>query len=110
MRLIGWLLLVLMGLCWLASEISLEGAQTLPSQWRRTVDGWELKSSWARDPPDARPTTVHPAVIGVLQILLAVAALIAFSGESGKRPSHARRNPASHQGQLPIKVRTDSCT
>lgn len=86
MRLIGWILLVLMGLCWAASEISLEGSEPLPPQWRRTVDGWQLKSSWALDPPDARPTTVHPAVIGTLQVLLAVGALIAFSGEGTTNP------------------------
>ncbi len=104
MRLIGWLLLVLMGLCWLASEVSLQTTETLPAQWRRTVDGWELKSSWARDPSGARPATVHPAVIATLQILLAVAALIAFSNERGKRPSHARKTPAAD----PCDVRRSS--
>lgn len=87
MRLIGWLLLVLLGLCWLASEVSLQRTDAFESQWRRTVDGWELKSSWAREPSDARPATVHPAVIGTLQMLLAVGALFAFSNERDKPPT-----------------------
>ncbi len=102
MRLIGLLLLVLVGLCWLASEVSPQRTDAFESQWRRTVDGWELKSAWARAPSDARPATVHPAVIGTLQILLAVGALLAFSNERDERPktsaidSHDERRSTNH--------------
>ncbi|HYW80241.1 MAG TPA: hypothetical protein VE890_11720 [Thermoguttaceae bacterium] len=91
MRLIGWLLLILMGSCWLASEVSLKATEELPMQWRRTVDGWELKSSWTRHPAESGSTTIHPAVVGVLQIFLAVTALIAFSREGDNWPSHGRK-------------------
>ncbi len=38
--------------------------------WRRTIDGWELTSSW-HSSPHFEPPVPHPAVIGVLQVLVA---------------------------------------
>lgn len=51
------------------------------SGWRRTVNGWEHESTWrTAQPAKASPVThISPAVIGVLQMLTAIGALILFS-------------------------------
>lgn len=95
MRLIGGLLLMLLGLGWLASEVPLaksHPAREPEADWRRTADGWEHASQWAPR-PKIRPPAVHPLVIGLLQILLTSAAFVAFSQPqldgwpSGDRPT-----------------------
>lgn len=94
MRLIGWLLLILLGLGWLASEVPLAGPQPdgrPESVWRRTRDGWEKISWWT--PRTRTPRTVlHPMVVGLLEMFLALAALIAFS-EATDRRSQSPQNP-----------------
>jgi hypothetical protein len=80
LRWIGWLSLLLFALGWLAAELPLEKArpgETL-SAWRRTVDGWE-RPRWLVPPEAADRPTLHPVIVGLLQVLLASAALIAFS-------------------------------
>ncbi len=99
MRLIGWILLILVGLGWLAAEVPLPGPRTLSapgpndsllSDWRRTDAGWERSAVWATEPKGCRPA-VHPVVLGLLQLLLASAALIAFSkGEDWNRRATGR--------------------
>lgn len=51
------------------------------SGWRRTVNGWEHESAWRTPEPAQAPpvTRISPAVIGVLQLLTAIGALILFS-------------------------------
>jgi len=51
------------------------------SGWRRTVNGWEHESAWRTpQPAQTSPVTrVSPAVIGILQLLTAIGALILFS-------------------------------
>ncbi len=51
------------------------------SGWRRTVNGWEHESAW-RTPQSAKTspvTRISPAVVGILQLLTAIGALILFS-------------------------------
>lgn len=80
MRLIGGLLLVLAGLGYLASELSLgnESPQPEPTtQWRRTVDGWEKPAWLTSDLPIRRPA-LHPTIVGLLQMFLTLGALLFF--------------------------------
>lgn len=89
MRLIVCLLLVLIGIGWLASEVQLTAA---PSQgnddtgWRRTRDGWQHQSLWTGREPVREPR-LHPVLVGVLQLLLSAAALIALPNLN---PRHVR--------------------
>ena len=81
MRLIGWLLLLLVVFAWVASEVPLRGDSPQPSPevaWRRTADGWEKTARWHNEPAVRRPA-LHPMVVALLQMLLALGALIAFS-------------------------------
>lgn len=83
-RWIGWLLLMLVVLGWLAGEVPLagvppQGPQEPQDDWRRTASGWEHRSTWTLQTPSA-PPAIHPAVFGLLQLSLAWAALIAVSG------------------------------
>ncbi len=83
MRLVGLLLLILVGLLWLASEAPLAAPQPsaeTPTGWRRTAEGWELASLWPLHRAPREPA-LHPAVVGLLQLLLAATALVAFSGD-----------------------------
>ena len=57
--------------------------------WRRTVNGWERKSNW--EPVEQRraaprlPWRVHPLALALLQLLISLAALLAFSRPRDKR-------------------------
>jgi hypothetical protein len=81
MRLIGWLLLLLIGLNWLASQLP-SSTQTsssgLAANWRRTVNGWERLPLPATEGPTAAPA-IHPALLGMLEILATLAAMKVFS-------------------------------
>ncbi len=93
MRKIGWILLILVGLGWVASEVPLSGPgpnDAPQTGWRRTAGGWEDCGVWATQPKGCRPA-VHPIVLGLLQLFLASAALIAFSrGEDWDRKTAGR--------------------
>ena len=106
MRLIAGLVLMLLVLSWVACEAPLsysEGsaetagglcalhAQKLfPSEpgpktaWRRTIDGWEKTTWWSSDPPIRRPA-LHPTVVALMQMFLALGALILFAGAGSRR-------------------------
>jgi len=60
--------------------------------WRRTRDGWERPSRWTFH-RKSRPPALHPIVVGLLEMFLASAALIAFS-ETGNRGSRPKPKPA----------------
>ena len=87
MRLIGWLLVILMGLGWLASEVPLPGSRPdgqPQTGWRRTCDGWERITWWTAQPETRRPV-LHPTVVALLEMFLALAALVAFSRAPDRR-------------------------
>ncbi len=74
MQKIGWIMAILCGLSWWASEMPLPGdASPPPAQtenvWRRTVNGWEKTSEWIL-PPDKSPPAFHPGILGLLMILI----------------------------------------
>ena len=95
MRPIGWLSLVLLGLGWLASEVPLAETQQerqVETGWRRTVDGWEHSSRWTSDGRICRPA-LHPSVVGLSQLLLALAALIALSKDRDPARDRWTRGP-----------------
>jgi hypothetical protein len=73
------ILLLLVGLGWVAAEIPLHDSDpsaALPT-WRRTVDGWERPHWLSHESPCVRP--MHPAAVGTTELMLALGALIAFS-------------------------------
>ena len=76
------------------AEASAVGSDT---SWRRTRDGWERSSQWALRQKSRAPA-VHPIVVGLLEILLACAALIGFSEAGDDRP-RAKPRPACPPGQ-----------
>ena len=59
--------------------------------WRRTRGGWERPSRWTFH-RKSRPPALHPIVVGLLEMFLASAALIAFS-ETGDRRSQPKPKP-----------------
>jgi len=99
-RLIGYLLLVLLGIGWLAGEVELAAAAPsagrVDTDWRRTRNGWERQSSWIEDTPPRRPA-LHPAMVGTFQLLASVAALIALPGLMSWR----RRTAQPSTGKVP---------
>lgn len=124
MNSIGWLLLILSGPGRLAAEVppaKIPTAEELTagrsqgreptngllgthaqassvgseSAWRRTRDGWERPAGWTFQRKARRPA-LHPVVVGLLEFLLAAAALIAFSEarnpQSRPKSKKARRS------------------
>jgi hypothetical protein len=78
---IGWILAVLCGIGWLASEIPLPGdAPHSPAQeeivWRRTVNGWEKANDWTFEIDQSSPA-LHPVVLGLLMLMLSLTVGIA---------------------------------
>lgn len=70
-------------------------AHEVSTTWRRTADGWEHPTWWIQEPEPPRPK-IHPLVVGLLQLFVALFALIAFSPSPGGASGHAarsRRNP-----------------
>lgn len=81
MRWLAGFLLLLAAIGWLACEIRLPAPTTATGasldSWRLTRDGWE-QASWLT-PPTSRPApSLHPAVVGLLELLLSLTALVAF--------------------------------
>jgi hypothetical protein len=79
-RLIGWLLLVLVMLGWTLGEVELSSQPSdigSGPNWRHTRDGWEQAGSWTAARPAGRPKP-HPVVVGLMQLLLSVTALVAL--------------------------------
>ena len=87
MRLIGWLLAILVVICWLASEVSLPRRPAAsgrePDCWRRTRDGWE-EASWVTPEISVRRPALHPSVVGLLELFLSMSALIVLPGRRPK--------------------------
>jgi len=76
-----FLLLVAVG--WLACEIRLPETTAATGasldSWRRTRDGWE-HASWLTAQTRSPAPALHPAVVGLLELFLSLAALVAFPG------------------------------
>jgi hypothetical protein len=68
---IGWILAIILALCWLASEIPLPTASSsdqprVQTCWRRTADGWENASQWGFYTITHKPT-FHPFYVSIIQ-------------------------------------------
>ena len=52
--------------------------ESFKAGWRYTKNGWQNRMEW-QDPAPVRKPALHPAVVGSLQLLISLAALIGFS-------------------------------
>lgn len=98
MRRIGWLVLLLAAFGWLAAESPPPADQRPPADlsWRRTRDGWQ-RATWLADPIPVHRPALHPAVVGTLELLLSMTALVAFA-EAPPRNSRPRTFPKRTTG------------
>ncbi|MBN2294184.1 MAG: hypothetical protein JXM70_17285 [Pirellulales bacterium] len=64
------------------SEQSQPTIGSFESGWRYTKSGWQKLSDWERPAPVSKPA-LHPVVVGSMQLLVSLAALIAFSARRG---------------------------
>ena len=95
MRGIGCLLLVLVGFVGLACNLPSDRAspaENPAAAWRRTNRGWEQLD--VRPAAEKQPRfTLHPAIVGGLQILLTLAAAAVFAAAD----SQPARRPAAEK-------------
>jgi hypothetical protein len=78
-RRIGWILLILFLLGWVASEVPCQGPEPLPATvWRRTRDGWEHRD-WVLPPREPYRPALHPLVIAAMEVLLSATAMLTLS-------------------------------
>ena len=104
MRWCGWFLLILVAVGWAASEVELPEKPASSAReldcWRRTRDGWE-RVTWLRPQIPPRRPALHPSVVGLLELLLSVTALVAFPARL--RPNLAREaGPRGDSEQAPV--------
>ena len=84
MRRAAGLLLGLILVAWILTEVPVANTHSAAAEWKRTVDGWELSSTWATG-PYVKPVRVHPVLVGTLVLLLCSIALLALP--IGSRPA-----------------------
>jgi hypothetical protein len=91
-RWIGCFLVFLLGVGWLTSQLRLSEPPTDAKPrlgcWRRTQDGWEQATWLSPEIPSRRPA-LHPGVVGTLELLVAVYALVAAPAQAGCLPTAA---------------------
>ena len=61
-----------------ADKYSLPVNDSFKSGWRHTKNGWQNLLDWKNPAPVSKPD-LHPAVLGSIQLLVSLTALIAFS-------------------------------
>ncbi len=86
MRTFRWLILAVLLLLWLVAEATspANAIEDMSGKWRRTGDGWQ-RVEFFRPPVQYRRPALHPAVVGSLEALLAMTAMLALS-----KPDHSR--------------------
>ena len=77
-----WLIIALFVLPWLASEAiaPLAATEDMSGSWRRTRQGWQRVECFQPPIPYRRPA-LHPGVVGALEVLLTMTAMLALSAE-----------------------------
>jgi hypothetical protein len=81
---IGWILAILLGVSWLATEMPVPcDEQNAPAQeetlWRRTAQGWEKIDNWTFA-IEKSPPALHPGVFGLLMVTLTLSVGVVKSG------------------------------
>lgn len=97
MRPWGWLLVLLAAVGWLATEVPLPETPAAADRpldgWRRTPEGWQRATWLAPQTAVGRPA-LHPAVVGLFELLVCLAALVAFP--TGAAETDAACDSGSH--------------
>lgn len=101
MRVIGLIALLLAAGGYLATQVEVacdaDGAE--PIRWVRTADGWEKPDSWQTPESAAYQRTLHPLIVGLLQMFASLIALLLFpAGERGEEQVSSRRLEQSVAG------------
>lgn len=76
-------------------------AGRMDSDWRRTRYGWE-HAGWLGPPIPVREPSLHPGVVGLLQLLVSVSALAILSVDRSRRqrvPERAGVPPSNMSGR-----------
>ncbi len=67
--------------------------------WRQTSQGWQRCEDFLAPPIEYRRPALHPAVVGTLEILLSMTAMLALGGRPRAKVIDVRR--ASEAGRSP---------
>lgn len=70
--------------CNIDGRVTSNWAEAHSDSWRRTAQGWEEMTEWQEDEPVISPEwtqvgSIHPALVGSLQLLISLGALLAWS-------------------------------
>ncbi|MGO9110638.1 MAG: hypothetical protein ACLP9L_15560 [Thermoguttaceae bacterium] len=99
-----WLIIAVFVLPWLASNAAAPAVATedMSGGWRRTNEGWR-RIELFRQPVQYRRPALHPVVVGSLEVLLTMTAMLALSNDWGtRRPSEpqGRKKPLAQVRML----------
>jgi hypothetical protein len=101
-RWVGWILVVLLAVAWLAVELPPLVASKPPNDqglWRRTRNGWE-RADWLLPQPAPPPFGVHPAGLALLQVIASVGGLCLARSQGSARPVSPMRRQGKVQGSI----------
>ena len=73
---VGILLMV-----WFAAAASPTIADDRADTWRQTRQGWQHSEDFLGPPVEYRRPALHPAVVGSLEVLLTMSAMLALSND-----------------------------
>jgi len=111
MRRFRWLIFALFALPWLASEAAapVMATEDIAAGWRRTRDGWQRVETFCPPIPYRRPA-LHPVVVGALEILLTMTAMLALSNEESVKRRSKPQTSTVNRPHRSEKLQAEFCT
>ncbi len=87
MRRFRWLVIAVLVLPWIAGEATAPAVavEDMSRSWRRTNEGWQ-RTELFRPPVQYRRPALHPVVVGSLEALLTMTAMLALSKGVSEKP------------------------
>jgi hypothetical protein len=78
-------------LTWFVAASPSTGSEQRADTWRQTRQGWQHSEDFIGPPVEYRRPSLHPAVVGSLEVLLTMLAMLALPNDGRATARDARR-------------------